>query len=151
MASIDEAQDEIVRELSAIGDWLDKYSYLIDLGRGHPPMDERLKTEEAAIPGCQSRVWMVTREETGTLVLTAASDSLIITGILALLLRVYNHRHPQDIAQADPYFLRQTGLIAGLSPARASGLAAIVRKLRECGQRHLLRPSGQLPSLLGSG
>lgn len=139
MASIDQEQDEIVRELSVKADWLDKYSYLIDLGKKHPPMDERLKTEEAAIPGCQSRVWIVTSEQDGALVFTAASDSLIITGILALLLRVYNHRPPQDIAQADPHFLRQTGLMAGLSPARASGLAAIVRRFRECGERTLRR------------
>jgi cysteine desulfuration protein SufE len=136
MVSIDEAQEEIVRELSARRDWLDKYSFLIELGKKHPPLAEDLRTEEAAIPGCQSRVWLTTNQNAETLVFGAASDSLIVTGILALLLRVYNHRRAQDIAQADPYFLRQSGLMAGLSPARASGLAAIVRKLRDCGERY---------------
>ena len=135
-ASINDVQDEIVRELSGRGDWLDKYSFLIDLGRKHPPMDPRLETEESAIPGCQSRVWLVATEQAGCLVFSAASDSLIITGILALLLRVYNHRCPREVAEADPYFLRQAGLIAGLSPTRANGVAAIVRKLRGYGERH---------------
>lgn len=135
--SIAEVQDEIVRELSAKSDWLDKYSYLIDLGKKHPAMEEHLRSEENAIPGCQSRVWLVASPRNGSLDLSAASDSLIIAGILALLVRVYNHRPPQEVAQADPYFLKQTGLVAGLSPARASGLAAIVRRLRECGERTL--------------
>lgn len=133
--SIAEVQDEIVRELSVKQDWLDKYSYLIGLGKKHPPMEERLRTEENAVPGCQSRVWMVASARNGSLDLSAASDSLIIAGILALLLRVYNHRPSHEVAQADPTFLKRTGLVAGLSPARASGLAAIVRRLRECGQR----------------
>jgi cysteine desulfuration protein SufE len=139
MVSIEDVQDQIVREVSAKADWLDKYRYLVELGRKHPAMEDHLKTEAAAIPGCQSRVWIVTSEQDGTLAFSAASDSLIIAGILSLLLRVYDHRPAQDLARADPYFLRQTGLVAGLSPTRASGLAAIVRRLRECGERGLAR------------
>lgn len=135
-ASINEVQDEIVRELAQRQDGLDKYSFLIDLGKKHPDMDARLKTEDAAIPGCQSRVWIAVHEQPGGLVFAAASDSLIVNGILALLLRVYNHRPADEIAGMEPYFLRQSGLIASLSPTRANGVAAIVRKLRECGERH---------------
>ncbi len=135
-ASVEEVQDEIVRELAACRDGLDRYSFLVDLGKKHPTMDAGLKTEDAAIPGCQSRVWIAVHEEDGELLFTAASDSLIINGILALLLRVYNRRAPHEIAESKPYFLVQSGLLASLSPTRANGIAAIVRKLQECGEYH---------------
>jgi cysteine desulfuration protein SufE len=124
------AQDEIVAEMSDLGDWLAKYEYLVARGRELSPAGAEIRTEEYAIPGCQSSVWIRAELRNGRVQLSADSDALITRGIIALLLRVLDGRSPREIAGAELYFLDRTGLRTHLSPARANGLAAMVRKIR---------------------
>jgi cysteine desulfuration protein SufE len=131
--TIDEAQNRIIREMSDLDDWLDKYEYLIGLGKNHHSMDERYKTEENAIPSCQSNVWIHAEKNGDTLRFLADSDSVITKGLLALLLRVLDDRLPEEIASADLFFLTETGLSTHLSPSRATGLKSIVKRFKSYG------------------
>jgi cysteine desulfuration protein SufE len=137
--SIDDEQRRIVSQFAQFGDGFDKYEFLIELGRRHPSLDAKYKTVENALPGCQSRVWLRAEEENGALRIEGDSDSVIVKGILALLLRVYGGRRAGDVAAAEPFFLRETGLSAGLSPTRAGGVVAIVKRLRELGENFAAR------------
>jgi cysteine desulfuration protein SufE len=128
--AIDETQARIIEEFSALDDSLDRYERLIDLGRRHDPPDEQLRSEEHAIPGCQSQVWIRAELRDGRLHLHADSDSMIIRGVLALLLRVLDGRRPAEVAAADLHFLKEVGLTTHLSPSRANGVATIVRHLQ---------------------
>ncbi|MDY7107812.1 MAG: SufE family protein [Planctomycetota bacterium] len=128
--AIDETQARIIEEFSALDDSLDRYERLIDLGRRHDPPDEQLRSAEHAIPGCQSQVWIRAEVRDGRLHLHADSDSLIIRGVLALLLRVLDGRRPAEVAAADLHFLEEVGLTTHLSPSRANGVATIVRHLQ---------------------
>lgn len=130
--TIDETDAQIIAEFAARPDWLDRYEYLIGLGRQHPPADEQLKTEAHAMRGCQSQVWIRSELRDGKLCFEADSDSLIVRGILVLLLRVFNGRAPADIAGAVLRFPQQVGLTSHLSPARANGLATILRHMQQC-------------------
>ena len=118
MATINEIQDEIIDEFSGFDDWMDKYQLLIDLGNEQEPLDEKYKVESNLIDGCQSRVWLQADYEDGVIRFTAESDALIVKGIVALLIRVLSGHTPQEILDADLYFIEQIGLKEHLSPTR---------------------------------
>ncbi len=132
MATINEIQDEIIDEFSGLDDWMDRYQMLIDLGNEQEPLDERYKTESNLIDGCQSRVWLQADfvEESGTIHFSAESDALIVKGIVALLIRVLSGHTPQEILDADLYFIDRIGLKEHLSPTRSNGLLAMVKQMR---------------------
>ena len=128
--TINELQDEVIEEFSDFTDWMDKYQLRIDLGNEQPPLDERYKTESNLIDGCQSRVWLQADLVDGKIMLTAESDALIVKGIIALLIRVLNGHTPQEILDADLYFIERIGLRDHLSPTRSNGLLAMVKQIR---------------------
>ena len=137
--SINEIQDEIIEEFAGFDDWMDKYQLLIDLGNEQEPLDEKDKTEQNLIDGCQSRVWLVAELikgsgdrslEPGVIHFRAESDALIVTGIVALLIRVLSDHTPQEILNADLYFIEEIGLKEHLSPTRSNGLLAMVKQMR---------------------
>lgn len=128
--TINEAQDEVIEEFSDFTDWMDKYQLLIDLGNEQEPLDEKYKTESNLIDGCQSRVWLQADYVDGKIVFTAESDALIVKGIIALLIRVLSGHTPQEILDADLYFIEGIGLKDHLSPTRSNGLLAMVKQIR---------------------
>ena len=128
--TINEIQDEIIEEFSGLDDWMDKYQLLIDLGNELAPLDERYKTEQNLIDGCQSRVWLQADYEDGRIHFTAESDALIVKGIVSLLIRVLSDHTPQEILDADLYFIEEIGLKEHLSPTRSNGLVAMVKQIR---------------------
>ena len=128
--TINEIQDEIIEEFSGFDDWMDKYQLLIDLGGEQPPLEEKYKTEQNLIDGCQSRVWLQADYADGKIHFTAESDALIVKGIVALLIRVLSDHTPQEILDADLYFIEQIGLKEHLSPTRSNGLVAMVKQIR---------------------
>ena len=139
MATINEIQDEIIEEFAGFDDWMDKYQLLIDLGNEQEPLDEQYKTESNLIDGCQSRVWLVAdfvemRNEKGemrnVIQFRAESDALIVKGIVSLLIRVLSEHTPQEILDADLYFIDQIGLKEHLSPTRSNGLLAMVKQIK---------------------
>ena len=128
--TINEIQDEIIDEFSGFDDWMDKYQLLIDLGNEQEPLDEKYKVESNLIDGCQSRVWLQADYVDGKINFTAESDALIVKGIVALLIRVLSGHTPQEILDADLYFIEQIGLKEHLSPTRSNGLLAMVKQMR---------------------
>ena len=158
--TINEIQDEIIEEFSGFDDWMDKYQLLIDLGNEQEPLEEKYKTEQNLIDGCQSRVWLVAdyvkesgdgsqesgdgsqetgdrsletgdrSQETGVILFRAESDALIVKGIVALLIRVLSGHTAQEILDADLYFIEEIGLKEHLSPTRSNGLVAMVKQMR---------------------
>ena len=128
--TINEIQDDIIEEFSGLDDWMDKYQLLIDLGNEQEPLDEQYKTESNLIDGCQSRVWLQADFADGIISFSAESDALIVKGIVALLIRVLSGHTPQEILDADLYFIDQIGLKEHLSPTRSNGLLAMVRQMR---------------------
>ena len=130
MATINEIQDEIIEEFSGFDDWMDKYQLLIDLGNEQEALDEKYKVESNLIDGCQSRVWLQADYVDGKITFTAESDALIVKGIVALLIRVLSGHTPQEILDADLYFIEQIGLKEHLSPTRSNGLLAMVKQMR---------------------
>lgn len=128
--SINEIQDEIIEEFNDFEDWMDKYQMLIDLGNDLEPLDEKYKTEDNLIDGCQSRVWVQCDLIDGKMHLQAESDALIVKGIVALLLRVLSDQTPQDILDTELYFIEQIGFSEHLSPTRANGLLAMIKQIR---------------------
>ena len=128
--TINEIQDEIIEEFSGFDDWMDKYQLLIDLGNEQAPLDEKYKTESNLIDGCQSRVWLQCDYKDGLLHFTAESDALIVKGIIALLIRVLTDHTPQEIIDADLYFIDQIGLKDHLSPRRSNGLLAMMKQMK---------------------
>ena len=130
--SIDDIQNEIIDEFAVYDEWLDKYEYLIDLGRDLPLIAETDKTDANLIDGCQSRVWLTcARDEYGCLNFAADSDAIITKGLISLLIRVFDGRQPQEILDADLYFVDTIGLKENLSPTRAGGLAAMIKRIRD--------------------
>ena len=117
--TINELQDAVIEEFSDFDDWMDKYQMLIDLGNDLEPLDEKYKTEQNLIDGCQSRVWLQCDDVDEKLVFTADSDALIVKGIIALLVRVLSGQTPKDILDADLYFIDRIGLREHLSPTRS--------------------------------
>ena len=137
MMSINDIQDAIIEEFAVYDEWLDKYEYLIDLGRDLPLAEEADKTEGNLIDGCQSRVWLVCcRESDGRLYFRADSDAIITKGIISLLVRIFEGQTPADILAADLYFIDAIGLKENLSPTRAGGLAAMIKRIREIAEQY---------------
>ena len=130
MKSIDEIQDEIIDEFSVFDDWMDKYALLIDLGNSLPPIEEKYKTNENLIEGCQSRVWLQADYRDGRIWFEAESDAIIVKGIVSLLVRVLSGRTPDEILNANLYFIDRIGLTEHLSPTRSNGLLAMVKQMR---------------------
>lgn len=128
--SINEAQDEVIAEFNGFDDWMNRYQLLIDLGNEQEPLDERYKTEQNLIEGCQSRVWLQADEEEGKLVFRAESDAVIVKGIIALLIKVLSGHTPEEILNADLYFIDKIGLRDHLSPTRSNGLLSMVKQMR---------------------
>lgn len=128
--TINEIQDEVIEEFSEFEDWMDKYQLLIDLGSEQEPLDEKYKTESNLIEGCQSRVWLQCDERDGRLHFLAESDALIVKGIVALLIRVLTDHTPQEIIDADLYFIEKIGLREHLSPTRSNGLVAMLKQMK---------------------
>ena len=141
MATINEIQDEIIEEFAGFDDWMDKYQLLIDLGNEQEPLEEQYKTESNLIDGCQSRVWLQADlvemrnegnegNERNVIQFRAESDALIVKGIVALLIRVLSDHTPQEILDAELYFIDEIGLKEHLSPTRSNGLLAMVKQMR---------------------
>ena len=131
--TINEIQDEVISEFEGFDDWMDKYQLLIDLGSEQEPLDDKYKTEQNLIDGCQSRVWVqCDKEADGTLTFIAESDALIVKGIVALLIRVLSGHTPQEILDADLYFIDKIGLREHISPTHYNGLLAMVKMIKAC-------------------
>ena len=128
--SINEIQDEIIAEFSDFDDWMDRYQLLIDMGIEQEPLDEQYKTEQNLIDGCQSRVWLQADFIDGMVHFRAESDALIVKGIVALLVRVLSGHTPQEILDADLYFIDRIGLREHLSPTRSNGLGAMLKQMK---------------------
>ena len=130
MKTINEIQDEIVEEFSDFDDWMDKYQLLIDLGSEQEPIDEKYKNEQNLINGCQSRVWLQADLVDGKIIFQAESDALIVKGIVTLLIKVLSGHTPDEILNADLYFIEKIGLKEHLSPTRSNGLLAMIKQMR---------------------
>lgn len=129
--TINEIQDSIIAEFSEYDDWMDKYQLLIDLGNEQEPLEEQYKNESNLIEGCQSRVWLqADLTEEGKVHFQAESDALIVKGIITLLIRVLDNQTPDEILNADLYFIEQIGLREHLSPTRSNGLLAMMKQMR---------------------
>ncbi|MEO6968790.1 MAG: SufE family protein [Rhodanobacteraceae bacterium] len=133
-----DAQAEIVEEFGFFGDWTERYQYLIDLGRKLPPFPPELMTDTNKVQGCQSQVWMAVAGDARQLNIRAISDSAIVSGLIALLLRVYSGRSAQDILDTDPEFINALGLTRHLSPTRSNGLAAMLAAIKDQARRVLV-------------
>jgi cysteine desulfuration protein SufE len=125
------AAQAIVEEFALFSDWSERYQYLIDLGKKLPDLPDAMKTEEHRVHGCQSLVWMLSEGDAARLDIRAISDSAIVSGLIALLLRVYSGRGAREIIDTEPSFIRDIGLAKALSPTRANGLAAMLARIRE--------------------
>lgn len=128
--TINDLQDEIIDEFEGIDDWMDRYAYIIELGNAMPPLDEKYKTSDNLIDGCQSRVWLQADYSDGVVNFQADSDALIVKGIVSLVVRVLSGHTPQEILDADLYFIERIGLRDHLSPTRSNGLLAMVKHAR---------------------
>lgn len=128
--TIKEIQEEIIDEFSMFDDWMDRYQYIIDLGKSLPLIDPAYKLDENLIKGCQSKVWLYSEIQEDKLVFTADSDAILTKGIVALLLRVYSNQKAEDILKADTNFIDQIGLKEHLSPTRANGLVSMIKQIK---------------------
>lgn len=128
--TINELQDNVIEEFSAFDDWMDKYALLIDLGNSLPPLDDKYKNESNLIEGCQSRVWLQADYVDGKIIFQGESDAVIVKGIVSLLIQVLSDHTPQEILDADLYFIEKIGLKEHLSPTRSNGLVAMVKQMR---------------------
>ena len=128
--TIEEVQNEIIEEFSMFEDWEERYQYMIDLGKDLPIIDEKYKTEDNIIKGCQSRVWVHANMEDDKINFTADSDAIITKGIIAILIRVFSNQHPKAILDANTDFIDKIGLKEHLSPTRANGLVSMIKQLK---------------------
>ena len=128
--TIKEIQEEIIDEFSMFDDWMERYEYIIDLGKSLPLINERFKLDENLIKGCQSKVWLHSELNNSNLVFTADSDAILTKGIVALLLRVFSDQKAQDILEADTHFIDEIGLKEHLSPTRANGLVSMLKQIK---------------------
>ena len=135
--TINQLQDEIIDEFLIFDDWLEKYEYLIDLGKDLPLIDEDKKTDDRLIHGCQSRVWVDSHVAESKVHFTADSDAIITKGIISLLIRVLSDQSPEDIVKSELYFIAKIGLQEHLSPTRANGLVGMVKRLKTDALKHL--------------
>ena len=129
MKTINQLQDEVIEEFSELDDWMDRYQLLIDLGNEQAPLDEKYKTEQNLIEGCQSRVWLQADYTDGLVHFQAESDALIVKGIICLLIQVVSGHSPDEILESDLYFIERIGLKEHLSPTRSNGLLAMVKQM----------------------
>lgn len=130
MSTIESIQNEIVEEFSLFEDWMQRYEYMIELGKSLPLIDEKYKTEDQIIKGCQSKVWVHADLEEDLLKFTADSDAIITKGIIAILIRVFSNQHPKDILEANTDFIDKIGLKEHLSPTRANGLVSMIKQIK---------------------
>ena len=130
MSSIREIQEEIIEEFAMYEDWMQRYEYMIELGKSLPLIEEKYKTDDNLIKGCQSKVWVHAEMEGDKLVFTADSDAIITKGIIAILVRAFSNQHPKDIIDADTGFIDEIGLKEHLSPTRANGLVSMIKQLK---------------------
>lgn len=130
MSSIKEIQEDIIEEFAMYEDWMQRYEYMIELGKTLPIIDEKYKTDDNLIKGCQSKVWVHAEMEGDKLVFTADSDAIITKGIIAILVRAFSNQHPKDIIDADTGFIDEIGLKEHLSPTRANGLVSMIKQLK---------------------
>lgn len=128
--SIQEIQAEIVDEFSMFDDWMQRYEYIIDLGKSLPIINEQFKTEDNIITGCQSKVWVHGEENDGKISFTADSDAILTKGIIAILIRTFSNQKPSDILEANTDFIDEIGLKEHLSPTRANGLVSMIKKIK---------------------
>lgn len=128
--TLEDKQQEIIDEFAVYDDWMDKYEYIIELGKDLPQIDPSLKTTDHLIEGCQSKVWLDAQLKDGKMRYSADSDAIIAKGIIGLLIRVLNNEKPEDIATCDLHFIREIGLQEHLSPTRANGLASMVKRMK---------------------
>ena len=130
MSTIESIQNEIVEEFSLFEDWMQRYEYMIELGKSLPLIDKKYKTEDHIIKGCQSKVWIHADLEEDLLKFTADSDAIITKGIIAILIRVFSNQHPKDILEANTDFIDKIGLKEHLSPTRANGLVSMIKQIK---------------------
>ena len=131
--TINKIQDEIIEEFEEFEEWMDKYEYLIDLGKNLQKIDEKFKTKENLIEGCQSRVWLHADLQDETIRFSADSDAIITKGLVALLVRVLDNQSPADVMNADLYFIDKIGLSQNLSPTRSNGLLSMMKQIKMYG------------------
>ncbi|WP_044283296.1 SufE family protein [Candidatus Endolissoclinum faulkneri] len=136
-SSIEEEKAKLIEEFAFFDDWIERYEYLIDIGRKHPPLNAAYKIDEFKLSGCQSQVWLVAERLGDRLLFHATSDAAIVSGIIALLLRVYSNRTPEDIIVTKPDFIQAIGLDSHLSATRKSGLNAMLRAIKDRAQAEL--------------
>ncbi|EDP64165.1 Fe-S metabolism associated SufE [alpha proteobacterium BAL199] len=136
-SSIAEEQEDLIGEFAFFDDWMERYQYLIDLGRKLPEFPEEYRRDEFKLKGCQSQVWLVGEKRDGRLVFHAISDAAIVSGIIAVLLRVYSNRTPGEIVATEPDFIAEIGLDAHLSPTRKNGLGAMLTAIKGRAQAEL--------------
>jgi cysteine desulfuration protein SufE len=130
MTEINQIQDEIIDEFADMDDWMDRYAYIIEMGNALETLDEELKTPDNLIEGCQSRLWLDAQYSDGVVTYRADSDAIIVKGIVAMLIRVLSGQKPQDIVDADLYFIERIGLRDHLSPTRSNGLVSMLKQMR---------------------
>ncbi len=128
--TINQIQDEIIEDFSALDDWMDRYSLIIEMGNTLPAMQEEKKTPQNIIEGCQSRVWITAEMRDGKVHFEGESDAIIVRGIVSLLLKVLNDQSPKDIVESDLYFIKEIGLQEHLSPTRSNGLVSMLRQMK---------------------
>jgi cysteine desulfuration protein SufE len=128
--SIQDIQEEIIEEFAMFDDWMQRYEYMIELGKSLPLIDEQFKTDDNIIKGCQSKVWVHAELNSDQLEFTADSDAIITKGIIAILIRTFSNQHPKDILAAGTAFIDQIGLKEHLSPTRANGLVSMIKQIK---------------------
>lgn len=128
--TIKEIQEEIVDEFAMFDDWMQRYEYIIELGKSLPLIDELYKKDENLIKGCQSRVWLHANKENDKIVFTADSDAILTKGIIAILIRTFSNQNPEDVMNADMSFIDEIGLKEHLSPTRANGLVSMIKQIK---------------------
>ncbi len=128
--TITEVQNEIIDEFAMFDDWTERYEYIIELGKSLPIIDEKYKTDENLIKGCQSKVWLNAQQKNDKVVFTADSDAILTKGIIAIMIRVFSNQSPQDILEASTDFVDEIGLKEHLSPTRANGLVSMIKQIK---------------------
>jgi cysteine desulfuration protein SufE len=136
--TIAEKQQDIIDEFALFDDWMEKYEYIIDLGKDLPAIDPTKKTDDRLIEGCQSRVWLDAAMDDGKMIFTADSDAIITKGIIGLLIRVMNNETPENVARLDLHFIRDIGLQEHLSPTRSNGLVSMVKRMKLEAVKHMM-------------
>ena len=129
------AQQELIEEFEIFDNWMDRYQYIIDMGKQLPDFPETCKTDEFKIQGCQSNVWMQHEKEGGKLIFKATSDAAIVSGLIAVLLRIYSERSADEINRTEPHFMKDLGLDKHLSPTRSNGLHAMLERIYQVAQQ----------------